>query len=200
MNLLAAHAGHFEFQAAIVEEQDVAIDDILGQVLVIEADTFLVAERALGVEDEFFAGHEGDPACLEFADANLRPLQVAQDADRAPELGCRRANPLGTRPMIVGRAMREIHAHDVDAGLHHAVQNFRRGGGGAQRGNDLGMAGHVFSIPACYLVFNVIVGQPNHASAGPDLLYLAARSSRMAMAGRVLPSRNSRKAPPPVEM
>ena len=53
VNLLAAHAGDFELQAAVVEEQDVAIDDVLGQVLVIEADAFLVAERALGVEDEF---------------------------------------------------------------------------------------------------------------------------------------------------
>ena len=56
-------------------------------VISFEADTFLVAERALGVEDEFFAGHEGDPAGLEFADANLRPLQVAENADRASETG-----------------------------------------------------------------------------------------------------------------
>jgi hypothetical protein len=56
-----------------------------------------------------------------------------------PMLGCRRA-PLGTRPMIVGRAVREIHPDDVDAGLHHALENFRRRGGGAQRGNDLGVA------------------------------------------------------------
>jgi hypothetical protein len=57
-----------------------------------------------------------------------------------PNFGGRGANAVGARLVVVGRAVREIHPDDIDAGLDHAFENFRRGRGGAQRGNDLGVA------------------------------------------------------------
>ena len=82
---VAAHAFDFELQAAVVEQQDVARLDVLRQILVVEADAFLVAELAVGVEDEAVADDQRDLAVVELADADLRALQVAEDADRAPE-------------------------------------------------------------------------------------------------------------------
>ena len=48
VDFVAAHAEHFQLEPAIVEQQDVAEADVLGQVLVVEADALLVAQRAGG--------------------------------------------------------------------------------------------------------------------------------------------------------
>ena len=61
-------------------------------------------------------------------------------ADRAPMLGRRGANPFGARPMVVSGAVREVHPDHVDAGLNHALENFRRRGGGTERGDDFCVA------------------------------------------------------------
>src|SRR5690606_40104813 len=71
--------------------------------------------------------------------------------------------------------MREIHAHDVDACAQHPLEDVRVARCGSQGGDDLGRA----------------LGGPEHGHA---------RSASAATAGSVLPSRNSRNAPPPVEM
>jgi len=125
MDFLAAHAGDFELQATVVEQQDVAIDDILGQVLVIEADAVLVAHGAGGVEDEGGADDQRDLVALELADANLRTLQVAKDADRPAVLGGGGTDAVGACLVVIGRAVREIHPDDINAGLDHAFENFR---------------------------------------------------------------------------
>jgi len=148
MDFLAAHQHDFQLQAAVVEQQDVAADHVLGQVLVVEADPLLVAERAGCIEDETVADGQSDLAALEFADADLRPLQVAQDADCPTELGGRGANALGARLVILGAAMRKIHPDDIDAGLDQTFKNLRRRRGRPQRGDDLGMTQHCFPSPA----------------------------------------------------
>lgn len=137
---MATDAFDDQFEPAIVEQQDVAIDDVFRQVLVIEADAFLIAELALRIEDEGFADDEHDLVVLELADANLRPLQVAEDAYGPAELGGRSADAVGARLVVFSRAVRKIHPDNVDAGLDHALQHLGRGGGGAQRGNDFGVA------------------------------------------------------------
>ena len=197
MNLVAAHEQYLELEAAVVEQQDVAADYVLGQVLVIEADALLVAERTGRVENEGVADAQRDFVVLELADPDLRTLQVAEDADGPAVLGRGGTNAFGACLMVLCRTVREVHADDINAGLHQTFENFLRRRGGAERGNDLGMAGHFFSL----LGFAYDFSRPAPMDGGGrDTPYFAARSSRMAMAGRVLPSRNSRKAPPPVEM
>ena len=118
------HHGHEDLCPSY--KQDVAGFHIFRQILVVEPDALLVAERASRIEDEFFALDQRDLAIFKFADANLRSLQITEDADGAPEAGGDFADAVGAGQMIVGRAMREIHPHDIDAGSDHAFENFRR--------------------------------------------------------------------------
>ena len=107
---------------------------------------------------------------------------------RAGRRGCRRrarrARPPARtssmrRACVVEAAVREIDAHQVDAGRdqvgHRALVVGRR----TERRYDLGAPWHGFR---------------------PRRLSPAARCSSIATAGSVLPSTNSRNAPPPVEI
>jgi len=75
--------GHGEHDQAVVEQQRVARPHVLRQAFVIEADALVVAQLAAGVQDELRTRLEHCLAMLELADADLRPLQVHQYADRA---------------------------------------------------------------------------------------------------------------------
>ena len=79
---------------------------------------------------------------------------------------------------VARRAVREVEAHHVDAGAHHPLEHLRGARRRPEGGDDLGGAGGM----------------------GVHQLPSRARRSRISIAGRILPSRTSRKAPPPVEM
>jgi len=81
-------------------------------------------------------------AALEFADADLGALQVGHDRDVTPDLRGSLAHELRAHQVILGRAMGEIEAHDVDAGRQHAFEHQCIARCGAQRGDDLRAAGH----------------------------------------------------------
>ena len=142
VNLLADHPIDLEDDAPVVEQQHVARAHVLGQVLVVEADAFLVAELAARVEDEVIAVLEKDLAFLELADADLRALQVGEDADRTADLGRDLADAVGPPNVVFGAAVREVEAHDVDAGADQRFEDERIARRGAEGGNDLGMTGH----------------------------------------------------------
>ena len=125
IDFLADDVVDVEHDAAIVEQQHVARTDVVRQVLVIEADAQLVAEFALGVENEAVADFERDLAFLELADADLRPLQVGEDADRPADLGRDGAHAGGQRDVILRLAMREVEADDVDAGADQGFEDER---------------------------------------------------------------------------
>jgi hypothetical protein len=167
------HALHLEGDAAVVEQQFVAGAHVVGQLAIVEAHAAGIAHAALGVEHEGGAVGQGDAPAVELADANLRALQVHHDAHGAAQLAGDLAHQVGAGEVVFGKAVGEVHAHHVHARGHHGAQHRLLGGGGAQGGDDLGGA--------------------LHAQA-------AARASRISMAGSLRPSRNSRKAPPAVEM
>jgi hypothetical protein len=169
----------------VVEQQDDAGSDVVGQLLVIESDAFLVAQVPRGVERELLAGLEHDLAGSELADADLRALQVGHDRDLATQRSRRIAHH-ARAPLVVRRgAMRKIQPYDVDAGSEHSRQHVGGAAGRTERGDYFGRALHRGSR-----LKRIVVAAVQRA----------ARCSRIATAGSVLPSRNSRNAPPPVEM
>ena len=114
---------------------------------------------------------------------------------RARRPTCRPAPPtarticdaLGVRLRL---AVREVDAHDVGAGAQHVGQHLGIVGGRAECGQDLGATEHddrQQRLAVRYAGFRRV------ASAGRALF-------QHATAGSFLPSRNSRNAPPPVEM
>src|SRR5258708_16988172 len=112
------------------------------QVFVVKTHTPLVSNLAVGIEHEGVAWTQGDLAVLELSDADLRPLQVAHDADRASGLAAGFAHQFGTALMVPGGAMREIHSHDVHARDEHAFQRLGIARGAAPRYDDFGGFSH----------------------------------------------------------
>jgi hypothetical protein len=85
------------------------------------------------------AGDELDGlVSLELAGADLGALEIGEDADGLALLlrdGADHADEVGL--LRVG-AVREVEAGDVEAGLNELAEDFRRAGGGAEGGDDLG--------------------------------------------------------------
>ena len=87
------------------------------------------------------AGFELRPAAFESAQAQLRPLQVEQHADRPAELLLQRADGFQA-PRVVGlRAVAEVEPEHVHAVLEQGADGPLVGRGRPERGDDLGAAG-----------------------------------------------------------
>ena len=126
VNLLALHRIDRELEQAVVEQQRVAGFHVARQVLVVQADTAVVAQLAAGrVEDELLAGLEHRLATFELADANLRPLQIRHDRDFLARPRSDFTHEFGASDVVLRGAVREVQAHDVHAGANHAFQHFR---------------------------------------------------------------------------
>src|SRR5579859_1438720 len=105
-----------------------------------QRNALLAAFGAFQHEAHLLALLDGKFAVLQRSDADLRPLQILQDADRAADILLQRAQGGMDLGMIVMGAMAEIQPEDVGAGQEELLQPFRRVAGGADGGDDLGMA------------------------------------------------------------
>ena len=142
MNLAARDPLDVEHEQAVVEQQRVTRLHLPRQILVVEADSILGAKRSAGVENKLLSGAQRRFAALEFSDADLRPLQIGHDRNVAAELGSGLTYQLRAREMIFRRSVREIEAHDVDAGDQHALEHQRFTRRWSERGNYLRAAWH----------------------------------------------------------
>ncbi len=110
---------------AVVEQQHVADVHVGGELLVGDADRFLGTgvDRERGVEHEARAVGELRLAGGEAVDADLRALQIAQDADVAARLRGGLAHEIHATRMVGEQPVREIDPYDVDARAHHVGKN-----------------------------------------------------------------------------
>ena len=133
-----------QFDGAVVEDQGVARDDIPRQFGVGGADALAVAgvQGAGVIQGEAFAFHQPHRPPGEAADADLRPLQVDQDADVPPRR--RGALAQGRHPFTMAfvAVVGQIKPHHVHPGGNQPVKDLRAVGGGTQGGDDLGAAVH----------------------------------------------------------
>ena len=77
----------------------------------------------------------------EGTDAQLRSLQVEQHADRAADIRLDRADQLQPLLVVGVRAVAEVQAEDISAGAHQRLDGGAVRARGAERGDDLGVAG-----------------------------------------------------------
>ena len=84
--------------------------------------------------------HEGDGVVREAADAQLRALQIDQDADRPPVLELDRADRRHQLAHALVRGVAHVDAEDVGAGREQPLDDRAVGGGRTERGDDLGPA------------------------------------------------------------
>ena len=100
----------------------------------------VVARRRIGIEHEVSPGTSVARPVLEFADAQLRALQVDQDADRPAVAvldGADRGDQLA-HPLVRGVA--HVDAEDIGARLEQPGDDRPLGGGRTERCHDLGPA------------------------------------------------------------
>ena len=125
---------------AVVEEQAVAGLERREDLRVGQLDALGVARRRVGIEDEGLAGRQRDRAVGEGADAELRALQVDEDADRPLGIGldladCRHQ---AAEHVVVGVA--HVDAEDVGAGPEEAADLRLVGGRRTEGREDLDLA------------------------------------------------------------
>ena len=178
-----------EHDLAVRQQQRVAGVTSFGQILVGDSRLRLIGagvriER--GIERERRALGQHRPAVAKALDADLRPGEVGQNADVAVGLARRLAHHLDAPALRIARAVREIDARHIETGAAPCRRPRRVVGRGSERRDDLGSSLRVHS--------------PHASAQSACLRRRVARCSSIATAGSVLPSTNSRNAPPPVEM
>ncbi|MNN42655.1 hypothetical protein D3C81_1568510 [compost metagenome] len=126
--------------ATVVEQQLVAHAAVLDQVRVVDADHLLVAfgQRMAGGEGELITDLQLDLLVGEFGDTDFRALQVTQQGDEAAVLGSEVTHQLRASLVLVGGAVGEVQAGDVQASQNQLFENFRRVTGRAKGSDDFG--------------------------------------------------------------
>ncbi len=164
MQFIGRGVVHAHYHAPIVQQQLVANTAILDQIRVIDTDHFLgagVARMGDG-EAELVAFLQLDALVGELGDADLRALQVAQQCDEAAMASGDLTDQLGPGTVLVGAAVGEVQAGDIQPGDDHLLQHIRRTAGRAQGGDDLGATlnhsnGSFFWLAARLLCSTVVV-------------------------------------------
>src|ERR1700726_2628000 len=105
-----------------------------------QVDAARVAVGWTEVQPERLARLEPHRTAREAPDAQLGPLQVGQDTDRAAEFAPNPARRLATLAVLVGRAVAEIEPEHIDAGLEQRADRLLGRGRWSERGDDLGIA------------------------------------------------------------
>jgi hypothetical protein len=131
---------HVELEFAVVKQQRLTFRNHLEQFGMWQADAPPIALGCVAVQNEFLSGDERHLALFELADAQLRSLQVGKDRDRPAELAFGRAHQLVTFLMIGVRAVAEVEAEYIGAGIEQCLDHVETGTGRAERGHDLGLA------------------------------------------------------------
>jgi hypothetical protein len=164
VDLGANHIEDGERHEAVIEQQHVARDHILGQVVVADAHAGLVAGRGIraAIEHEAVARQQVDRAVSELLDTDLRALQVGQDANFAAHCIGGGAHGVGAGAVVIGGTVRQVQANDIHALLQDLLEHARRIGGRAEGGDDLGAAnldiGHLSLPCVCVLEWGRALG------------------------------------------
>ena len=96
--------------------------------------------------------------------------------------------------VVGGGAVREIEAHDVDAGGEHPLQDVGVAGRGAERGDDLGVAWHGVPCRRTLMVDRACYGNSPSRRRAASLADLALRPTGRSVRAAPLDARDARRA------
>ena len=134
--MVIALAQHAQAQFAVIEQQGRADFGGCNDLGVRQADAPRVTRERIHIEDELLPGLQLHSAGLEFADAQLRPLHIGENADGPALFLLDRADHFDSGSVLLMRAMGEIQPEHIGAVLEEVQDHLRRGTGRAQRGDD----------------------------------------------------------------
>ena len=104
------------------------------------ADAARVAGRRVPVKTERAPGRQSDLALGKGPEAQLGALQVREQSDRPPRFALHLPHDVVATLVIFMRAVAEVEAEDVGAGVEQRANRIRRRAGGSERRDDLGFA------------------------------------------------------------
>jgi hypothetical protein len=105
-----------------------------------QVDPGRIAGLGIVVEREGLASRQHLLAVGELADAQLRPLQIGQDADRTADLFLDGAYAADQRAHQLMVGVAHIDAEDIGAGFEQLLQHLLGRGGRTDSGEDLDLA------------------------------------------------------------
>ena len=131
------HALDLDAHLAVVDQEEIAGLDVVGQALERRAHEVARAHDVVGGDPQDVAHGEVVRAVAELSEADLRALQVDEDRDGAAGV-LRGLAHIGETDLVLGVvAVAQVHAGHVDAGIDDRADHLVRLGGGAQGGDDL---------------------------------------------------------------
>ena len=127
-----------ELHAAVGDENGITGFDVAGKVGVGGGSGLVIAFDLFGGdgEDGFFG--EETTAVFEGAEADLRTLQIEQDAGMDFEFRRERAHPIDAAGMVILGAVGSVESKNIDARFEKVAENGFGIGGRAEGGNDFG--------------------------------------------------------------
>ena len=125
---------------AVVDQQDAVGLGRLEDLRMGQGHALRRTRRLVHVEAQLLASLQRHRPLGEGAQPELGALQVHQNGDGMPVLLLQRAQQVDALAMVVLRAVAEVQAKDVGAGLEQRTQPLAGGRGRPQRGDDLGEA------------------------------------------------------------
>ncbi len=137
LQVVVALASHAQAQLAVVQQQGGADAGGGHDLGVRQLHPARVAGHGGEIQPERLPGLQRHPPRLEAAHAQLGPLHVGQDADRAADLFLQRADDRDAGGVILVRAMAEVQAEHVRAAAEQPAEHLGRAAGRADGGNDL---------------------------------------------------------------
>ena len=129
-----------QYDLAVVDQEPRAFFHGFENLDMRQADTFLRARRFVQINPELVAGREFDRAVCKGSDAQFRPLQIGQNADRAPDFLFHLSNDAVPRANVFVRAVAHIQAKNVDAGEEQFLDHLVAAGRRAKRRDYLNVA------------------------------------------------------------
>ncbi len=112
---VVGHADDLGLDVAVVDEDAVADPHVVGQALIGGRPELPVARNVLGGDAELVARGQPERPVREVTKADLRPLQVGQNADRPAGYVAPGPDPLVRRQMIGLAAVAHVEPGDVHA-------------------------------------------------------------------------------------
>ena len=126
-----------EAHLAVVDQDCVAGLQRVQDFGVGQAHARLIARCGIRIEDEGRALLELHAAVVEFAQTELGPLQIGENADGPAAIGLELAQHRHALAQLLVAAMAHVDAEDVDAGLKEGFDDRSLAGGGTEGRDDL---------------------------------------------------------------
>ncbi len=135
---------YLEHDIAVIQHEDVAVADILGQCLVGHANGILVAivfaQRS--IEHKLRTLFEDYLLVTETIDPDFWPLQVAQNSDRSTDFLRTLTDQINPATMLYGISMGKVDANHVDSTVQQRNHRLRVIRCRPQGGDDFGLSDH----------------------------------------------------------